>query len=418
MGKISENSDESLYSYDSFGSRKNRNSNFLWWCAGVHQKLLKQFPSEQVKYAGLGGVLLATFVLATLSSGYAIYSIFGNWIWTIAFALVWGFIIFNFDRFLVSTMRKYGVSKGRQLTMALPRLALALLIGLTIARPLELKIFEKEINVKMVENTHKKIQRNDSLLQIENKAQIANAENERQRITARRSLIEDTLGSLQNAYVQEADGTGGSGRRGIEKLTKLKQDAYNTAVSQYSPELKQLSNDLKIQDSIIAASRASMEDKRKGYEGTAVSNMGFLERNKALSDLSDEESSVWWTSTLVSLLIILIEIGPVLSKLIMPIGPYDIALAKEELLQMAADENEIRKGKDIIHEKKKMFYQKQKEMSDELVNKLTELQKKYIDEDLDKWERGEWTAKDYRASMDEVMRKIRKQYQVGDEDLL
>jgi hypothetical protein len=418
MGKISEDSDESLYSYDSFGSRKNVNSNFLWWCAGVHQKLLKQFPSEQVKYAGLGGVLLATFVLATLSSGYAIYSIFGNWIWTIAFALVWGFIIFNFDRFLVSTMRKYGVSKGRQLTMALPRLALALLIGLTIARPLELKIFEKEINVKMVENTHKKIQRNDSLLQIENKAQIANAENERQRITARRSLIEDTLGSLQNAYVQEADGTGGSGRRGIEKLTKLKQDAYNTVVSQYSPELKQLSNDLKIQDSIIAASRASMEDKRKGYEGTAVSNMGFLERNKALSDLSDEESSVWWTSTLVSLLIILIEIGPVLSKLIMPIGPYDIALAKEELLQMAADENEIRKGKDIIHEKKKMFYQKQKEMSDELVNKLTELQKKYIDEDLDKWERGEWTAKDYRASMDEVMRKIRKQYQVGDEDLL
>src|SRR6476659_4160742 len=132
--------DDGLYSYDSFsGSKKQKSDqNFLWWCAGAHQKLLRQFPSEHTKYAGLGGVLLAT-----LSSGYAVYSVFANWIWTIAFAIIWGLIIFNFDRFLVSTMRKYGVSKRKQVWMAIPRLALALLIGLTIARPLELKIFEK-----------------------------------------------------------------------------------------------------------------------------------------------------------------------------------------------------------------------------------------------------------------------------------
>lgn len=102
----------------------------------------------------------------------------------------------------------------------------------------------------------------------------------------------------------------------------------------------------------------------------------------------------------------------------MPTGPYDIALAKEELLQMAAAENEIRKGKEILYEKKKLFYQKQKEMSDQLVDKLTNLQRKNIDEELDKWERGEWNPKDHRASMDEVMRKIKAQYQFKDEDLL
>src|SRR5205085_9070798 len=189
----------------SFGSSKKRtsNSNFLWWCAGAHQKLLKQFPSEQIKYAGLGGVLLATFVLAGLSSGYAIYSVFGNWIWTIAFALIWGLIIFNFDRFLVSTMRKYGVSKRKQLLMAIPRIALAFLIGVTIARPLELKIFEKEIAVKMEENLHHKIQRNDSLLQLENKMVLQSADEERQRATQRKLAIEDTLRRLQNDYVQE-----------------------------------------------------------------------------------------------------------------------------------------------------------------------------------------------------------------------
>ena len=71
-----------------------------------------------------------------------------------------------------------------------------------------------------------------------------------------------------------------------------------------------------------------------------------------------------------------------------------------------------------MFDKKKVFYQKQKEMSDNLVNKLTELQKKHIDEELDKWERGEWDPKDHRSSMDEVMRKIKEKYNVGDDDLL
>jgi len=412
--------DDGLYSYDSFsGSKRQKSdSNFLWWCAGAHQKLLKQFPSEHTKYAGLGGVLLATFVLATLSSGYAIYSVFGNWLWTIAFAIIWGLIIFNFDRFLVSTMRKYGVSKRKQVWMAIPRLALALLIGLTIARPLELKIFEKEIAVKMHENLHHKIQNNDSLLQIENKLLMQDANAERQRLTVRKSAVEDSLAQLQSAYIREADGTGGSGRRGIEKLTHLKMDAYNQALLQFAPELRNIDSSVKAQDGILSSAKSDLEQKRKDYALTAGANQGFLEKNKALADLSDQESSVWWTSTLLSLLIILIEIGPILSKLIMPVGPYDIALAKEELLQMAEDENAMRKSKEVMFEKRKTFYQKQKEMSDDLVNKLTDLQKKHIDEELEKWDRGEWSSKDHRASMDEVMRKIKEKYNVNDEDLL
>ena len=54
----------------------------------------------------------------------------------------------------------------------------------------------------------------------------------------------------------------------------------------------------------------------------------------------------------------------------------------------------------------------------QLVEKLTKLQQKHIDQELDKWERGEWNAKDHRASMDEVMRKIKEQYQFKDDDLL
>jgi len=410
---------DGLYTYDSFGENKKPNDfKFLWWCAGAHQKLLKEFPSEHSKYSGLGGVLLATFVLATLSAGYAIYSVFGSWIWTIGFALIWGVIIFNFDRFLVSTMRKYGISKRKQVWMAVPRIALALLIGVVIARPLELKIFEKEINVKMTENLHKKIQLNDSLLAMENKSLLLAAESERQRLLGRKLAIEDTLHNLQTAYVQEADGTGGSRQRGIENITRLKQDAYNQAKIQFEPELVMLDKNISSQDSIMKTAKAIMEEKRKQFEVSAAANMGFLERNKALSDLAEEEGSVFMASLLISMLIILIEIGPVLSKLIMPVGPYDIALAKEELLQMVHHESEIRKDKEDRFEKRKVFHQKQKEMSDQLAERLTQLQQKNIDKELDKWERGEWQPHDHRASMDEVVKKIKTQYQFRDEDML
>jgi uncharacterized protein DUF4407 len=420
MAETNNSHDNGLYTYDSFGSegRKPSDKKFLWWCAGAHQELLKQFPSEHAKHSGLGGVLLATFVLASIAAGYAIYTVFDNWLYAIGFGIIWGLIIFNFDRFLVSTMRKYGISKRKQLWMAVPRLALALLIGFTIARPLEMKIFEKEINVKMTENIHKKIQRNDSLLALENEAQINDATAERQRLITRKDAIEDTLHKLQQAYVQEADGTGGSGQRGIEDLTHLKMNAFDQVRTQFGPEVLQLERKIAAQDDILTNAKANMEQKRQDYALSAAANMGFLERNKALSDLSGEESSVFWSCLLISLLIILIEIGPILSKLIMPIGPYDIALAKEELLQMAADENHIRADKEIRNEKKKAFFQRQKEMSDQLVNKLTELQKKNIDKELDQWERGEWKPEDHRASMEEVMRKIKEQYQFKDENIL
>lgn len=361
--KPSGKSPGSMLTYASFEQsyKKSNPRNFLWWCAGAHQDLLRQFPSEHSKYSGIGGVILATFVLAALAGGYAVYSVFGNLLWTLAFAVIWGLIIFNFDRFLVSTMRKYGVSRGQQIRMAIPRLILALLIGITIARPLELKIFEKEIDVKVLENRHKKMQLNDSLLNKEMAATIQTAEIERGRLTSRKQSVEDTLHRLQQAYVAEADGTGGSLQRGIESLTLLKQQAYNNAMRQYTPELQELQAGIAYQDSILANTRSAHEAKRVQYEADIAGKVGFLERNKALSDLADEESSVWWTTVLLALLIILIEIGPVLSKLIMNVGPYDVALAKEELLQMAKDERDLRAGTETVMPSTNGLYDYRKE---------------------------------------------------------
>jgi hypothetical protein len=412
----------SLLTYDSFSGlgdkeKKPRESHFLWWCAGAYQDLLKDCPSEQTKYAGLGGVILATFVLAALSAGYAIYSVFNNPLWAIAFAIIWGLVIFNFDRFLVATMRKYGVSRNKQLWMAAPRLALALLIGITIARPLELKIFGKEIDVQVTENRHKKILLNDSLLTLENQHTLAAAQQERDRLTSRKISLEDTLHRLQQAYVQEADGTGGSQKRGIDKLTRLKQEAYQNALRQTTPELAQLGTAIKYQDSLIADANAAKDLKRKGYESQVTADVGFLEKNKALSDLSGKEGSVFWANLLISLLIILIETGPILSKLIMSTGPYDLALARKELLQMAEEEDLMRREKELVQDKKQQINRQKKDISEDLTKKLAALQKKHIQEELDQWERGE-DKFPQRQPLETIARRIRERYDFREEDIL
>ena len=413
---------ESLLTYDSFSGlgekeKKPRESHFLWWCAGAYQDLLKDCPSEQTKYAGLGGVILATFVLASLSAGYAIYSVFNDPLWAVAFAIIWGLVIFNFDRFLVATMRKYGVSRNKQLWMAAPRMALALLIGVTIARPLELKIFEKEIDVQVTENRHKKILLNDSLLMLESQQALTGAQQERSRLMTRKTSLEDTLHRLQQAYVEEADGTGGSQRRGIDRLTRLKQEAYESTLKQATPELTRLTTDIRYQDSLIANANAAKDLKRKSYESQVTADVGFLEKNKALSDLSAKESSVFWANLLISLLIILIETGPILSKLIMSTGPYDLALARKELLQMAEEEDLMRREKELVQDKKRQINQQKKDITEELTKKLSALQKKHIQEELEQWEKGQDNIPS-RAPLEVITRRIRERYDFREEDIL
>jgi hypothetical protein len=63
-------------------------------------------------------------------------------------ALIWGTAIFNMDRYIVSSINKEG-SMNQQILQATPRILLAIMIGIVISRPLELKIFDKEIRTKL-----------------------------------------------------------------------------------------------------------------------------------------------------------------------------------------------------------------------------------------------------------------------------
>ena len=124
-------------------------TSFFWICSGADTTLLQKCPTESSKYAGIGATIFFTGLFAALAAGYALFTVFDN-VWAaIAFGLLWGLMIFNLDRYIVSSMRKEGRTKSEWL-MASPRLILALIISIVIAKPLELKIFEKEIAPELV----------------------------------------------------------------------------------------------------------------------------------------------------------------------------------------------------------------------------------------------------------------------------
>jgi hypothetical protein len=140
---------------------------FLMLCSGANIHLLKKSPTEWNKFAGIGGIVLFTAIFATLSAGYAMFTVFDN-LWTaIGFGILWGLMIFNLDRYIVSSIKKTG-TWWNQILMTIPRLILAVFLGIIISKPLELKIFEKEVNKQL--NTI--IQRNKKQLQTEMNGRI------------------------------------------------------------------------------------------------------------------------------------------------------------------------------------------------------------------------------------------------------
>ena len=124
---------------------------FLWVCAGANRKVLRQCPTDYAKYAGIGGTILFTALMAMLSGGYALYSVFYNGFYAFFFGIFWGLLIFNLDRFIVNTMYSDGkvTISWREFYSGLPRIIMAIFLGIVISTPLELKIFEDAIDIRI-----------------------------------------------------------------------------------------------------------------------------------------------------------------------------------------------------------------------------------------------------------------------------
>ncbi|WP_111307659.1 DUF4407 domain-containing protein [Confluentibacter sediminis] len=297
---------------------------FFIICSGADTDILENCSKgEQNKYAGIGATVFFTAVMAFIASSYALYTVFDNLYTSIFFGLIWGFLIFNLDRYIVSTIKKTGHFID-EFIQATPRIILAVIIAIVISKPLELKIFEKEINQVLLE------QKND--LTLANKTQIAEqfnpsinslAENNK----ALQKQIDDKeaeVNALYNTYIAEAEGTAGTKLLGKGPVYKEKRDKHDDLLA----ELQQLKAENKekilANDTQIAHLKGSYDTEVEKTQPIINNFDGLMARVNALGELP------WLPSFFIFLLFLAIETSPILAKLLSPKSAYDYKLEDQE----------------------------------------------------------------------------------------
>lgn len=305
---------------------------FLMVCSGGNIHILRKTPSEWNKFAGIGGIVLFTAVFATLSAGYAMYTVFDD-IWTaIGFGILWGLMIFNLDRYIVSSIKKTG-TWWNQMLMAIPRLILATFLGIIISKPLELKIFEKEVNKQL--NTI--IQRNKKQLQGEMNGRILQQsgpfETEKKQISDKIASYQKSYDSASVELEKEILGKQSgltSGKEGFGPNAKRKQELKEQRRLDLENYQKQAAPRLEYLDKEISKVYTNLETERKSTETFEDKFNGFAARFQALDELGKNSAIIGLAATFIMGLFICLEISPVLVKLISHVGPYDYLLEKTE----------------------------------------------------------------------------------------
>ncbi len=309
---------------------------FLIQCSGVDVPTLQKCPSDENKYVGIGATILFTAILAFCSAAYALHTVFDSVLMAILFGLVWGLMIFNLDRYIVGSMKKYG-RVWSDLGVALPRLAMAVLLALVISKPLELKIFEKEIEAELIVMEQEVLKNQED--RVSDRYQPLIDQHQIELVALQSSIVDKTTqrDQLEMMAIQEADGTGGSRNRNLGPIYKAKKAEANkssvelaTLITQNQPLI-----DAKIQEiEQLRSTRQSDVDHldRSAYGGMAA-------RMDALSRLSAGSQAIAFASIFITLLFIAIETAPIFVKLIAHRSPYDYLIdEKEHVFAMANKE--------------------------------------------------------------------------------
>ncbi len=274
----------------------------------------------------MGATIFFTGVFAALAAGYALYTVFDSVIAATIFGIIWGLMIFNLDRYIVSSMRKDG--GWREFWTAAPRVVLAVIISIVIARPLELKIFEKEINPELIVMEQEVYARQETQLRSRYTQTLDSLKSERARLNSEIAAKAQSRDALVRIAQEEADGTGGSRKRNLGPIYKVKKADADKAET----ELQQLmlANHARIAE-LDASARTIEASQDREIASMEKSKMnGPAARMEALDRLTANSSAMWWANLFIVLLFIAIETSPIFVKLISGKGPYDNLLRIEE----------------------------------------------------------------------------------------
>ncbi len=300
-----------------------RNTFFLN-CSGVDKNIIANCSDgEQNKYVGIGATVFFTAVMATIAGSYALFTVFDNLYASILFGTIWGLLIFNLDRFIVSTIKKSD-SKWKEFLQASPRILLAIIIAIVISKPLELKLFEKEINRVLLTEKNQ--------MTLDNKTQIAqqfgpkivkiNAE-----ISALKNEItqkETEVNALYETYIAEAEGRKGTNLLGKGPVYKEKREKHDTALAELNQLKKESSEKIKAKELAIEDLQNDQKLSETNTQPIIANFDGLMARINALDKLP------WLPSFFIFLLFLAIETSPIFAKLLAQKGEYDFKLEDQE----------------------------------------------------------------------------------------
>ncbi len=322
----------------------------LWFCAGGDPQLLIRCPnSDRVKFQGLGGVVLTVGVLAFLSGSYAFYTVFSpkdttalgtqpiHWpsvAMSVGFGLVWSLIIFNIDRFIISSTGKGdGTDKitWSEFVNALPRLVMAIIIGLCLSKPLEIRILESEIEASLEKEQNEYL----AALNTQSEALVGSERKQlRERADGLQKRLDDNEASLEKRRVEinqqrrklelEAEGkthSGVPGRGPAWQDKKNNLDALEADLERdraglvkknqsASDELKEVKAKLETLSEKLARNKASNEKVARHLDG-------LMKRIQISHEIGG------WIPIAIMLLLLCIEAGPIFFKLMIIKGAYD-----------------------------------------------------------------------------------------------
>jgi len=298
---------------------------FFITCSGVDKDLVYSCSNgEQNKYAGIGATVFFTALMAWLAASYALYTVFDNAYTATFFGLLWGLLIFNLDRFIVSTIRKRD-RIGQELLQATPRILLAMIIAIVISKPLEIKIFQKEIDTVLLK------EKND--MAMANKKQVANffqgdlAKNKAETDSLKSAITkkEKEVNELYSTYITEAEGTKGTMKLGKGPVYDEKRQKHDAALLELETLRKTNLEKIAAKEKQGETLQSDLDKKVSDTQPIIDGFDGLMARINALNKLP------WLPSFFIMLLFLAIETSPIIAKLLSPKGEYDFKLEDAEM---------------------------------------------------------------------------------------
>lgn len=369
---------------------------FFHHCAGADLTILHspECRTEHAKFVGVGAAVFFTALFAWISASFALYYVFQSYS-TILIGLVWALFIFSLDRYIVSTIRK-GHGPLAALRSAAPRLLIAIFLAMVVSKPLELRIFQQEIDNKLHDidqderkRLGEKIQARNQLIRQQAQVKLDHLEQQLNTLRERRDTQEvRTLNELNGTGGSTHYGNGPAYRREEEAAQQLRKE-YTALDTQASPQIAQLRQEISRMDEETRTEMSSQLAQRH------VPN-GLLARINALGQLT-EEDNMKGASRALMLLFIVIEIAPVLVKVLSPEGPYDVKLDSieqqvraRELEAVSQINGEVNRNIQISLGESEQAIQTQLRGNQALLNQINGAQLELAQEMINQWKTGEF----------------------------